>query len=233
MNAEVMKLRALPLPRWTTVGVAAALVTAIVVAIFAGMGEDNAAIGIGADLPTSIGSIILGVWIVGLEYGQGTMRRVLSANPRRGRVLVAKLGTALVAAAVLTVVIYAIAAAAFPAIADSHDQSLSVADVVRMCAAALIGNLAYAAMGVAFALLTRSMAGGITLALGFAFIVDSAISAIPNVGDYAPQSAYFDIWEAITQEPGDHNVLRASLVLGAWVAGLLAIGAVRFLKRDA
>ncbi|MGD9571417.1 MAG: ABC transporter permease subunit, partial [Thermoleophilia bacterium] len=202
MNAEVMKLRALPLPRWTTLGVFGALVTAIVIAAFAGMGEENVAIGIGADLATSIGSMILGVWIVGLEYGQGTMRRVLSANPRRGRVLAAKLATALLAAAVLTIVVYAISAAAFPPIADAHDQSLSVGDVVRMCAAALIGNLAYAAMGVAFALLTRSMAGGITLALGFAFIVDSALSAIPRVGDYAPQSAYLEIWDAITQEPG-------------------------------
>lgn len=233
MTAEILKLRALPTPRWTALGALLGLATAITVAIFAGIGEDQLAVALGADLPTSVAAMILGVWIVGLEYGQGTMRRVLTAEPRRARVLAAKLGLALAAAVVLTVVVYAIAIAAFPSIASAHDTDLPVSDLLRSGAAALVSNVAYAAIGVAFALLTRSMAGGITIALVFAFVIESAVSAIPRVGDWTAQSSVVEIYDALTQQPGDHAVLRASLVLVAWVVGLVGLGAARFIRRDA
>jgi len=233
MTAELLKLRSLPTPRWTVLGVLLALTTAIVVAAFAGTGEEDLAVALGSDFPTSVAAMILGVWIVGAEYGQGTMRRVLTAEPRRGRVLAAKLGLALMVATALTVVVYAIAAVAFPPIASAHDSTLAVADVLRMGAAALLANIVYALFGVAFALLTRSMAGGITIALVFAFVIESAVSAIPGVGDFTAQSSVAELYDAITLEPGDHAVLRAAVVLVAWAAGLVAVGAFRFLRSDA
>lgn len=233
MNAELIKLRSLPMPRWTVLGTLLALATSIVVAAFAGIGEEDLAVSLGSSFPTSVAVMILGVWIVGVEYGQGTMRRVLTAEPRRGRVLVSKLGLALAVTVVLTVVVYAVSAAAFPPIASAHDHALDVGDVVRMGVAALVANLAYAAIGVAFALLTRSMAGGITIALVFAFVIESAVSAIPGVGDYTAQSSVSVLYEAITQEPGHDSALRAAVVLVVWVAGLVALGAYRFVKRDA
>ena len=233
MRAELLKMRTLPTPRWTAIGALATLALTIIICVLTGVGEEEVSTGLGADLPSAVAAIILGVWIVGVDYGQGTMRRTLTAEPRRGRVIGAKLAVALLAALVLTVVIYAIAAATLPAIASAHSESLSVPDVARMGLAAIIGNLPAAAFGVGVGFITRSMAGGITIALVFSFVVDSALSAIPHVGDYTFQSASFDIWEAITGADGDHNILRAAVVLAAWTAAFVGAGAVRFLRSDA
>ena len=233
MRAELIKLRAMPTPRWTALGALGALLVMLAATGYWGIGEDDVALGLGAELPTSVAAIILGTWIVGVEYGQRTMHRTLSADPRRMRVIGVKLATALVAALALTVVVFAVAAAVLPAIASAHDQDLTVMDVMRSGLAALIGNGALVIVGVAFALFTRSMAGGVTLALVYAFVIDSAVSAIPKVGDYTAQSANWEIWEVITQQPGDSSLVPAVFVLAAWCAGLLAIGGWRFVKPDA
>ncbi len=234
MTPELLKLRCLPTPRWVVAGTLGALATAIGLAIAFGVGpDDGVALGLGAELPTAIAAIVLGVWVVGLEYGQNTMRRVLTAEPRRLRVVVAKLALAVAAAAALTVVVFAIAAAALPAIADSHDEALSAGDVVRAGLAALIGNAALAAVGGAFGLLVRSMAGGLTIALVYAFVVDTSLSAIPRVGDYTSSGAQLEIYDAITQAPGEQAVVQAALVLAAWVAAFVALGAVRLVRSDA
>ena len=61
----------------------------------------------------------------------------------------------------------------FSAIASAHDESMSVADQLQYGLAALVNNLIYATVAFALALITRSMAGGMALALVFAFVIDS------------------------------------------------------------
>lgn len=232
MTVELLKMRTLPTPRWTIFGAFAVLLLTICIAAFAGVGDDVAT-GLGADLPTVVAAVIIGVWIVGVEYGQRAMHRTLTADPRRGRVFASKLGAALLIAALLTVVVYVIAAIAFPPIASAHDEDLSVGEVLRMGLAALAGNLPAAAIGVGVGFITRSMAGGITIALVFMFVIDSALSAIPHVGDYAFQAASIDVWEAILGRDGDHNLVRAVAVMVVWVAAFLAAGYARFTRSDA
>jgi ABC-2 type transport system permease protein len=234
MTAELLKLRSLPTPRWVLANTLGALVTAIALAIAFGIGEeDDVAVGLGAELTTAIAAIVLGVWVVGVEYGQGTMRRVLTAEPRRLRVLAYKLVLAVGTTAALTVVVFAIATAAFPPIADAHDQALTVGDMLRTGVAALIGNSALAAVGVAFGLLARSMAGGLTAALVYAFIIDTSLSAIPHVGDYTSSGAQLELYDAITRAPGEQAVVQAALVLAAWVGAFVALGATRLVRSDA
>lgn len=232
MTVELLKLRTLPTPRWTIIGALAVLVLAIVIAVFAGVGED-AATALGADLPTVVAAVIIGVWIVGVEYGQRAMHRTLTADPRRGRVFASKLAAALLVAALLTVVVYAIAAIAFPPIASAHNEDLAAGDVLRMGLAALTSNLPAAAIGVGVGFITRSMAGGITIAMVFLFVIDAAASAIPHVGDYTFSAASFDVWQAIAGEGGDHNLVRAIAMLAVWVAAFLAAGYARFTRSDA
>lgn len=235
MRPELLKLRTLPTPRWTTVGTLAVLAVMIVCTIIWGIGsEDDVAIGLGAELPTAVAAIVIGTWIVGVEYGQRTMHRTLTAEPRRLRVVAAKVGAALTATLLLTAVVFAVCAAVLPIIADAHDQDFSVEAATRYGISALISNgaLVIAAAGIGF--LVRSMAGAVTIALVWAFIADSALSAIPRVGKWTSQSASNEIWQAITQQPDvDPNVLRASLVLIAWVAAFLIAGGLRFTRRDA
>jgi len=233
MTAEVQKLRALPLPRWAAALTGAALLATIVVAIFRGVGpDDGTAVGLGAELPTALASIVLGAWIVGLEYGQGTIRRALTADPRRVRFLLSKYGAAIAATAALTIAAFVVAVVAFPAIASANDQSLPVSDVLRTGAAALVGNVAFAMLGASIAFLCRSMAGGMVVALVFAFIIDSALSAIPRVGEWTAQAASADLYDAMTGEPGAPSAARSALVLTAWVGAFAAAGMARFVKTD-
>jgi hypothetical protein len=233
MTAEVIKLRALPLPRWTVAGVGAALLATIVVSVFRGVGpEDGAAVGLGAELPTWLAAIVLGAWIVGVEYGQGTTRRALTADPRRVRFVLSKYGAAIGATAVLTVAVFVVAAVAFPPIASANDQSLPVSDVIRIGAAALVGNVAFAMLGASIALICRSMAGGMVVALLFAFVIDSALTAIPRVGEWTAQAANADLYDAMIGEPGAPSAVRSALVLTAWVGAFALAGLARFVRSD-
>lgn len=233
MTAEVWKLRALPLPRWTAAVTGVALLATIVVAIFRGVGpDDGTAVGLGAELPTALAAIVLGAWIVGLEYGQGTIRRALTADPRRVRFVLSKYGAAIGATAVLTVAAFMVAVAVFPPVASANDQSLPVSDVVRTGAAALVGNFAFAMLGASIALLCRSMAGGMVAALLFAFVIDSALAAIPRVGEWTAQAASSDLYGAMTGEPGAPSAVRGALVLTAWVGAFALAGLARFVRTD-
>jgi hypothetical protein len=64
-------------------------------------------------------------------------------------------------------------------------QSMLAAETLEFGLATLFNNRVYATAGFALALATRSMAGGMALARGFAFVISSALSAIPSIGAYA------------------------------------------------
>ncbi|MEQ8834742.1 MAG: hypothetical protein RIB67_09910 [Miltoncostaeaceae bacterium] len=235
MRAELLKLRTLPTPRWTALGTLGVLAVTIVIGIFSGVGPvDDAALALGAELPTAVAAVILGTWIVGVEYGQNTMHRTLTAEPRRIRLIAAKAAAGLIATLALTALVFAIAAATLPAIAGAHDQTLTAETVMRHGVAALIANGALGLLATGIGLLVRSMAGAVTIALVWAFVIDSALTAVPRAGEWTGQNASFELWEVITQQPGaDVDVLRASLVLVAWVGAFLLAGGLNFVRRDA
>ena len=240
MTAELRKLLALPTPRWTLAATAGGLVIAAIVSFFAGTGDgaDMLPVQLGVGLVTSVGAIVLGAWMIGVEYGQRTLRRALSADPSRARLILAKLGLVLGAVTVVTVVLTVVAAPVFSAIASSHDESMPIADTLQYGLAALFNNLIYATVAFALALVTRSMAGGMALALVFAFVIDSLLSAIPVVGDYALSAAVFDLTRQIAGSDlgdsgaDDPNVLQALGVTAVWIAALVGVSVTRFMRTD-
>jgi ABC-2 type transport system permease protein len=240
MTAELRKLLALPTPRWTLVATIAAVVIAAVVAALAGPGKgaDMAPVQLGVGLGTTVAAIVLGAWMMGVEYGQKTIRRALSADPSRVRLLLAKLGVVLGAVTIVTIALSLISAPVFSAIASAHGESMPVGDSLQYGLAALFNNLVYATIAFALALVTRSMAGGMALALVFAFVIDSALSAIPVVGDYALSSGVIVLMAHISGatingvKDSDPNVLRALGVTVVWLAALIGISAARFTRTD-
>ncbi len=231
MAAELLKLRALPTPRWTFVVCLACATLALVLGAIFGTGTDEVVPGVGIELPTAIASIVLGAWVVGLEYGQQTMRRTLTAEPRRARVFAAKVGAAVIASAVLTLGLFAIAAIPYHLIADANDSAADFGNLATRALAALEGNATGAVVGASVALLTRSMAGGVTAALMFMLVLDTALGAIPSVGDYTIGTANLDIYDAIMGDGSDH-LGRAILMSIVWMGGLALIGAARFRAAD-
>ena len=240
MTAELRKLLAMPTPRWTLVATIFGVALAALVAALAGPGKgaDMVPVQLGVGLATTVGAIVLGAWMVGVEYGQKTMRRALSADPRRARLLLAKLGVVLGAVTVVTVGVSLVSAPVFSAIASAHGESMPVGDSLQYGLAALFNNLIYATVAFSLALVTRSMAGGMALALVFAFVIDSALSAIPVVGDYALSTSVVALMVEISGlklngvGDTDPNVLRALAVTAAWVTALLGVSAARFIRTD-
>lgn len=230
MNAELVKIRALPTPRWTAVFCLVSLTTAVVVSAFTGIGEDDAALGLGASLPTLLAAILLGAWIVGLEYGQRTMARSLSADPRRVPLVVAKLAAAALVAQVLTAAVYAIAAMAFPLLAEG---SPSTTAIMRSGLSAVVGSVFAVALGVSLGLISRSMAGAITAALVLVFVIEGPLSAVPHVGDLTFFSGLSDVDDVLAGTAGVATLLSGALIVGGWLALLLGSGLARFARTDA
>jgi ABC-type transport system involved in multi-copper enzyme maturation permease subunit len=240
MTAELRKLLALPTPRWTLVATLAAVAIAALVAALAGPGDgaNLTPVQLGVGLATNVGAIVLGAWMMGVEYGQKTIRRALSADPSRARLLLAKLGVVLGAVTLVTIAVSAISAPVFSAIASAHGESMPIGDSLQYGLAALLNNLIYATVAFTLALLTRSMAGGMALALVFAFVIDTALSAIPVVGDYALSAALVDLMRQISgSNLGDTSaanpeVLRALGVTVVWMAALIGVSVTRFTRSD-
>ena len=238
MKAEIRKMIALPTPRWTAIVVLACVVITAVIVFFAGPGENpvdiaSAAIGI----PLWIASIVIGAWIIGVEYGQKTMRRTLTADPRRLRLLAAKLGVALGYMLILSVLSTLLAVVLLNLAAAGHTNDFPAGDLLEVGLGAISQNLIYVVVGFFLALFTRSMAGGMTVALAFGFIVDSALSAIPKVGQYSLSHGATDIYASIvgTELAGvseSPDLGLAVLVVAAWLAGFALIAGLRFLRTD-
>lgn len=80
MTAELLKLRCLPTPRWTLAAVLATFVITLVIAAIVGPGDGGTALLLGVGLPTQVASIVIGAWMAGVEYGQGTKARIPQAS---------------------------------------------------------------------------------------------------------------------------------------------------------
>ena len=193
MTAELRKLLALPTPRWTLVATVFGVVVAALVAALAGPGN-------GEDMmPVQLG---VGLATIGRRDRARRLddrRRVRPAHaapraqrrPQPGAPPARQARRRARRRHRRDAVVSAVTAPVFSAIASAHDESMPVADQLKYGLAALVNNLIYATVAFALALLTRSMAGGMALALVFAFVIDSLMSAIPVVGDYALSPAWW------------------------------------------
>ena len=234
MAPELEKLRSLPTPRWTLIVTLGLVVLGFVVALFRGDTDETAYVDAAqglAGLGSAIGSIVIGVWMVGLEYGQGTMRRALAADPRRGRLFLSKLALAVGASIALTLVAWLTAALLLSVAASVNGADSIAGDVMSECVGSLVGNPVYAGVAAAVAMLARSMAGGMTAMLALVFVLDTLLAALP-IGDISLGSALGEIADAVEGEGGDHEVGRGLLVTLGWVAVLLAGAWARFTRTD-
>jgi ABC-2 type transport system permease protein len=236
MRAELTKLRSLPLPRWTLVVQVGLVLIGTLVVLFTGgehTGDYSDAAVLTAAVGTGVGSLVLGVWMVGLEYGEKTMRRVLTADPRRDRLVAAKLATMLAVVIVDTVAVFAFAGLLAVAVAAVNGAGSPLHEVVRGAAAFLVINTIYPTVGFAIALLSRSMAAGLTLTLVLVFVVDNALAIVPSLGDYTLGLAVQKLASAVSGDSDTEiGLTGATIAAGAWLAGLLGAGWMRFRRTD-
>lgn len=239
MRAELLKIRSMPTPMWCLIALIICFVLGIAGVARWGPGEDAGAADIAVGLPTLIAAVIFGVWMVGVEYGQHTLRQVLTADPRRGRLILAKLTVTVLVVTLVTAGLYLLSLPVYHLAASGHEGSIPTETVLRAGLAAIVGNLAYAIVGFAFALITASMAGGITMALVFIFVIDTVTSLISRVEDFAMGPALGDVTENISGLGTDifgETVSKATaqdvIVVLVWLAGLVALGSLRFIRSE-
>jgi ABC-2 type transport system permease protein len=235
MAAELAKLRALPTPRVTLIVSLAFVGIAFLVTLLSGTDtatayEDgaNSAGALGAGL----GSIVIGVWMVGVEFGEKTLRRVLTADPRRVSLLLSKLAVGIAAVLALTIVTWVAAIALLSLSAAINGVASPADELVGDGVAALFANSIYALVGMGVALVTRSMAGGMTVMLALLFAVEVIVAAIPGIDDVSLLQATVEITNSISGDEEDPELARGILVTLAWVVVVTGAGVLRFLEED-
>lgn len=235
MRAEMLKVRSMPTPLWCLIAVLVCFVLGLAGTLAWGPGEDSGVIDIAIGIPTFISSIVFAVWMFGVEHGQNTLRQSLTADPRRGHLILVKFMTMLFWVILITALLFLLAYPLYELASHGHDESLQFENVARYGLAAVISNAAWATVGFAFAMITASMAGGITMTLVFIFVIDSVIDAISQISDYAMGPALTGLTDNIAGYESDifgDQVVGAGatevVIVVAWLAGLMILGILRF-----
>lgn len=248
MRGEWIKLRSVRSTVWTLValvGFGAGLTVLICATTADGIasgeaGEPPEAFVTWGLMIAQVTAVVFGVLAVSSEYSTGMIRTTLAATPRRGQVMFAK--CALITAVMFvagTVTAFVGYFASNPFLeAEGVGVPLDGDGVLRAmfgCGLYLAGLGLFAA---AFAFLVRHTAAALTLALAMIFVVGNLVMLIPG-----------EVGEWITKlMPGNAGASMSFVVnfdstaLGPWegfgvfcveVAVLLALAAVRFVRRDA
>jgi ABC-2 type transport system permease protein len=246
LRSELIKLLSVR-GTWWSVAIVAVLTVGIAVLFGANLPEgiDDPIMVIVAPVQfTMLLAGILGVISVTGEYSTGMIRSTLTANPRRGSVLVAK--AAVLAAFLFAVSLVIFAAAALivtPILAAdgvTFDWATPDASILPILAASAAMAL-FSLIGVGLGFLLRSGAGAIAVTVGIIFVLPVIFSLVGSflpdltwlidVANYLPASA---APSAIM--PSDLTPLNAAeswLTLGAWAAVSLVAGWAVLRGRDA
>lgn len=185
---------------------------------------------------------VVGVKAVASEYASGMMRLSLTATPRRGRLLAAKLAVVCVAtqavalvAAIATMLVGATVLGAYDLpTAGPFDDGVPRALIGTVLLAPILPLI-----GATAAMLLRNTAGAIVLVLALVFGPGMATGLLPtwwdeHVLDLTPSTASDTI--AMAQMPSVDPAMPlgvAFVVIAAWIGGLAALSWWTLERRDA
>jgi ABC-2 type transport system permease protein len=242
--SEVLKLRTTRVT-YVLLGVAFVLSGLIAAAIVGSgsLGDDPALeLAQGANLSTTLATI-LGILLVTNEYRHGTVMTTFLAEPRRVRVLVAKLGTALVAGLVTGVVsLVAAAAVAFPWAAIRDDDLPLDGQALEATGRLLLAFALSAAVGAAVGAIIQNQVGAIITVFVWFLVIESIITLLSglvfsDVGEEDPITPYLpgSALNGIVGGEGTEFMLRggwAALLSFGYAVLLSVLGALSMTRRD-
>jgi ABC-2 type transport system permease protein len=236
MRAEIAKVRYLPLPRWTALAVAIAVIALGLVLLLVGALEPEKYISISGDVVNNIATfaaIILGVWISTLEFGAGTLQRTLTAEPNRSRVLTDKLVVLMVAVLIGGLFVAAAAGGVVHVAVTSHNVKIDNGELAATLFGAVPSWIAGGVVGFGAGLLTRSFGGGIAIALVFVLVLGGIVSFVPPLKHLSYTELTSDLTNRIGGIGEPHNGLGVA-ILGTiiWCLILVVPGWIRFLRGD-
>jgi ABC-type transport system involved in multi-copper enzyme maturation permease subunit len=239
VNAEIMKLRLLALPRWTAVIVlgGVVLVGALLDAFPRDDGDDFLNLMSTATfLLGEIAAIVLGAWAATLEFGSGTLQRTLTAQADRSRVLLAKLGVVVLAAGALALAAALAGGGLVDLVARQQGVDIDGGDVLQTMLANVPAAVAVAVVAFGLGLLTRSIGGAITVTLTFVLVLPGILVILPDVNRFMYASFEGDMISRLAGDvaPGAdvHSLPVAVLGVVVWALVLLVPGWLRFGRDD-
>ena len=181
---------------------------------------------------------ILGAIVITGEYSTGMIRSTLTAEPRRGAVVLAKAVVVAVVMALTTAVIYTLAIiATAPILTEGIDWSEPSQSFVPL-AFGVLSMVAFTLIGLGFGFIIRNGAGAIAATVGVLFVLPIVFSLfsmagedwrwIVDLADYLPMNA-----AAAIASPGNEELAAPLLALTGWVLAPLVIGWGVLRTRDA
>lgn len=177
--------------------------------------------------------LVLGVLTITTEFRHGTSSSTFLAAPRRYPVLLAKLGAVLLVGIVAGLAYVAVnGGLAISLFADRGGNLPPTGDLASVYAGVVVSYALLAAFGLGVGAIVRNQVGAIIAAIAFFFVLSPLPELLPgSIGDYFPAQA---IGSLHGNPEGDANLsqVEGGLVLGAWAAGLLAIGTLLVCRRD-
>jgi len=187
----------------------------------------------------AIGSLtlgILGVLAMSSEYGTGTIRSSLTAMPRRGVLLTAKavlvgLGTLVIGEALSFMVFFegqAVLSGGAPT------ASLGQPGVFRAVALSGAFLALFALLGLAIGTVIRHTAGAIAVFAGCTLLASILLSSISeSIARFAPELIFANSVAAVLPHGNSLSVTLGVVLMLAYCAAALGLGAVLFNRRDA
>jgi ABC-type transport system involved in multi-copper enzyme maturation permease subunit len=187
---------------------------------------------------TMLGVITLSFWatLTATDYSSGLVRLLVSAQPRRWRLLVGKVAALALVTAVATVVatMVGVPMAAPAASAAGVSTAAWEAHPVETIAGAMINTyaalLVWGVIGLALATLSRSAAVAISVGLGYVLLIESVVKmGIGGSTDWLLGSTLTALARGGTESLGYASAAGLAL---AYVAIGLGIAVVVFTRRD-
>lgn len=247
LASELVKLRTIRTTSFLLLG--AALLSGGVAAGLVGSGsvdrgdEDPAlALGQGAAFGT-IFVAVLGILIVTNEYRHGTVMTTFLTEPRRVRVLLAKLGAAAIVGVVFALTALTTAAAvALPWLAARGESLQLDGQALEAVGRSLLVTSLTAVFGAALGAIVQSQVGAIVGYFIWILVVESIITALSGLlltdfGEPDPVSKFLpgSSLGGIIGGEGNEFVLRggsAALLALGYAIGLSLLGALAITRRD-
>ena len=183
---------------------------------------------------------VLGVLMITGEYATGMIRASLSAVPRRGPVLLAKVvvlgGTTLVLGTIAGLIAFSGGQAALSV--HHYGSSLSSPGALRAVVGAGVYLALIALLGLGLGFIFRSTGGALAALFGLLLVLPLLAQALPqplqdNVSKVLPLNAGIQVMA--TQSRGSNVLapLTGILVLALYVVGALGVGWIMLRRRDA
>lgn len=188
----------------------------------------------------AIGAVMGGATFIGGEWRWGTVTTLLTWEPRRTRVFLAKAAATLVLTFLIGIILQALVglsvlpAALWRGTTAGADAEWSRAASGAVLRASALGAGA-AALGYAVASIGRNTAAALGVAFAYVSVFESLVRGLKPgwqrwlIGDNA---AVFLTARELRPADFERTVLEAGLILSAYLAAILGAGALVFSRRD-